>query len=70
MLEYDLELTPTKLIKGQGLAKLMAKSNLHALDVNLFYALFDERVDDSLAQVSHIFIFSPWYVDIFMLFNT
>ena len=24
MLEYDLEIKPTKLIKGQGLAKLMA----------------------------------------------
>lgn len=35
MLEYDLEIKPTKLIKGQGLAKLMAQSNLRALDINL-----------------------------------
>ena len=27
ILEYDLEIKPTKLIKGQGLAKLMAESN-------------------------------------------
>lgn len=32
MLEYDLEIKPTKMIKGQGLARLMAESNLHALD--------------------------------------
>ena len=28
ILEYDLEIKPTKLIKGQGLAQLMFKSNL------------------------------------------
>ena len=28
ILEYDLEIKPTKLVKGQGLAQLMAKSNL------------------------------------------
>ncbi len=27
ILEYDLEIKPTKLIKGQGLAKLMAESS-------------------------------------------
>eukprot|EP00253_Pinus_taeda_P003993 PITA_03993 len=40
MLEYDLEIKPTKLIKGQGLAKLMAESNLHALDINLIAAIW------------------------------
>ena len=35
MLEYDLAIKPTKLIKGQGLEKLMAQSNLRALDINL-----------------------------------
>lgn len=27
ILEYDIEIKPTKLIKGQGLAKLMVESN-------------------------------------------
>ena len=27
ILEYDLEIKPTKLIKGQGLARLMVESN-------------------------------------------
>ena len=35
ILEYDLEIKPTKLIKGQGLAQLMAESNLQALDINM-----------------------------------
>ena len=42
ILEYDLEIKPTKLIKGQGLAKLMAESNFQALDINMFNAL-DEQ---------------------------
>ena len=34
ILEYDMEIKPTKLIKGQGLAKLMAETNFQALDIN------------------------------------
>ena len=39
ILEYDIEIKPTKLIKGQGLAKHMAKSNFQDLDINMFNAL-------------------------------
>ena len=41
ILEYDIEIKPTKLIKGQGLSKLMVESNFHALDIN-----FIAQVDD------------------------
>ena len=41
ILEYDIEIKPTKLIKGQALAKLMAESNCNALDIN-----FIAQVDD------------------------
>ena len=34
LLEYDLEIKPTKLIQGKGLAKLMAQSNYDALYLN------------------------------------
>jgi hypothetical protein len=34
ILEYDIEIKPTKLIKGQGLAKLMTETNFQALDIN------------------------------------
>jgi hypothetical protein len=34
ILEFDLEIKPTKLIKGQGLAKLLAESNCKALGIN------------------------------------
>jgi len=36
LLEYGIEIKPTKLVKGQGLAKLMAHSNCEALGVNFF----------------------------------
>ena len=35
ILEYDLEIKPTKPIKGKGLAKIMAEINFQALDMNM-----------------------------------
>jgi len=64
LLEYDVEINPTKLIKGQGLAKLMAESNLHALDINLIAIMSDENEEGSSILVSEIFTLSPWYSDI------
>ena len=32
--EFDLEVKPTKLVKGQGLVKLLAESNFRALGIN------------------------------------
>eukprot|EP00253_Pinus_taeda_P026384 PITA_26384 len=64
LLEYDLEIKPTKLVKGQGLAKLMAKSNLHALDINLITAMSNENEEGSSIQISKMFTLSPWYSDI------
>jgi hypothetical protein len=32
--EYDMEIKPTKLIKGQGLEKLLVESNCRVLGVN------------------------------------
>ena len=32
--EFDLEVKPTKLVKGQGLARLLAESNFRALGMN------------------------------------
>ena len=43
IIEYDLEIKPTKLIKGQGLAQLMAESNLQALDINMVDALDEQE---------------------------
>jgi hypothetical protein len=38
ILEFDLEINPTKLVKGQGLAKLLVESNCEALGVSFINA--------------------------------
>lgn len=64
LLEYDVEIKPTKMVKTQGLVKLMAESNLHTLDINLIAAMSDENEEVSSIQVSEMFSLSPWYSDI------
>jgi hypothetical protein len=74
--EFDLEVKPTKLIKGQGLAKLLAESNFRALDINCLQES-DEDTDlneldeeTSPTQIEEKFISSGWYKDIvFYLLN-
>jgi len=43
ILDYDMEINPTNLIKGQGLAKLMTESNFNALDINFVDELDDQE---------------------------
>jgi len=43
ILEYKIEIKPTKLIKCQGLAKLMAEISCQALDINFIGALEDQE---------------------------
>lgn len=64
LLEYDAEINPTKLVEGQGLAKLMAESNLHVLDINLIATMSDENEQGLSIQVAETFVLSPWYSDI------
>eukprot|EP00253_Pinus_taeda_P016689 PITA_16689 len=69
ILEYDIEIRPTKLIKGQGLANLMAESNYNVLDIN-FIAELDEQKEQATPLISEVFNTSPWYADIiFVLQN-
>jgi hypothetical protein len=69
ILEYDIEIKPTKLIKGQGIAKLMAESNFQALDIN-FLDVADEQGEMETPNIREVFLNSPWYADlIFVLQN-
>ena len=43
LIEFNIELKPTKLIKGQGLAKLLADENCKMLDMNLISKNSDDR---------------------------
>jgi hypothetical protein len=68
--EFDLEVKPTKLVKGQGLEKLLAESNFRALGINHLeshgYIPDIGELDDQTPTV-HIedkFSSSDWYRDI------
>jgi hypothetical protein len=62
ILEFDLEINPTKLIKGQGLAKLLAESNCKALGVNFI----NEQAESSSRSSQGVLSLAacPWYKDI------
>jgi hypothetical protein len=47
ILEFDLEIKPTKLIKGQGLAKLLVESNYKALGINFINACSENQQAES-----------------------
>ena len=61
ILEFDIEIKPTKLIKGQGLAHLMADSNCKALNLSLTNSNIPQ-VDEKIMPYSDLFE-SQWYQD-------
>jgi hypothetical protein len=64
MLEYDLEIKPTKMIKGQGLAKLMVQSDYDIVGINFIVDLSESPQEEETAQVSQKFVDSLWYTNI------
>ena len=64
LLEYDIEIKPTKLVKGQGLAKLMAQSNHEALGINFLEPCTDIIAQQEEGKVHLDFLASSWYKDI------
>ena len=67
LLEYDLDIKPTKLIKGQGLAKVMEQSNCDALSLHMIIDLSPEEKNpkENLdPQVTKHCLSSPWYNEI------
>jgi hypothetical protein len=68
--EFDLEVKPTKLIKGKGLAKLLAESNFKALEINHLQEVegfLDINQFDVIApatKISEKFSSSAWYSEI------
>ena len=62
ILEFDLEIKPTKLVKGQGLANLLAESNCKALGINFINEQAESsnrNFQDALSLVE-----CAWYRDI------
>jgi len=73
LLEYDVDIKPTKLIKGHGLAKILADSNCKALGLNYINNLTKEtgqiysQPEDTSLQVHEKYHISNWYKDIVYL---
>jgi hypothetical protein len=66
LIEFDAEIKPAKLVKGQGLAKLLAEENCRLLDINLMSidaenVLFSENKEGEGMQVSAHLADCKWY---------
>jgi hypothetical protein len=67
ILEYNLTINPTQLIKGQGLAKLMTESNCKA--IGLYYISskahnYSFHIGETISKVNNKYASSPWYKNI------
>jgi len=67
ILEFDLEIKPTKLIKGQRLAKLLAESNCKALGISFINTYSENPQAESTnknSQGALPLATCSWYKDI------
>jgi hypothetical protein len=67
ILEFDLEINPTKIIKGQGLAKLLDESNCKYLGVNFINTCSENQqseLSDKNSQDNLPLAECTWYKDI------
>ena len=55
--EYNLEIKPTKLIKGQGLSKMLTQGNEKALGIICQKSGLEQSVSDELQRLEQ----HPWY---------
>ena len=67
ILEFDMEIKPTKLVKVQGLAKLLAESNCKDLRVNFINICSENQqadLSDKSSQGGPPLVECTWYKDI------
>src|SRR5713226_7413123 len=64
IMEYDVDIRPTKLAKGQGLAKLLAESNFQALGLHLMakeLAQEENQTELEKEKIMDFYSASTWY---------
>jgi hypothetical protein len=67
ILEFGLEIKPTKLVKGQGLARLLSESNFKSLGVHFINSCSENQqveLSDEGSQVNSPLVGCTWYKDI------
>jgi hypothetical protein len=72
ILEFDLEINPTKLVKGQGLASMLVESNCKVLGVNFINTCSENQQTkffDIRPQVNSPLEECTWYKDIIFFFK-
>ena len=51
LIEFNIELKPTKLVRGQGLAQFMAEENCRMLDINLLSTRSEDgQIEEETAE--------------------
>jgi ribonuclease HI len=75
LIEFDVEIKPAKLVKGQGLAKLLAEENCRLLDINLMNIDAEnvpsvEDKEGEKMQVSAHIADCEWYSSIVQFLQT
>ena len=73
-MEYDVEIKPTKLVKGQGIANLLADSNCEALGLHMMteQPIHEElKAKQEKENIMEKYAKSTWYADIvnFLLYS-
>ena len=66
-MEYDVDIRPTKLVKGQGLDKLLADSNCQDLVLHLMVkqpANEEFQAEREKETITDCYAESTWYADI------
>ena len=64
LLEYDLDIKHTKLIRGQELAKLMTHPSIDFLEINLLDTSTGPDIQNNENKFYLDYLASPWYADI------
>ena len=67
IMEYDVEIKPTNLVKGQGLEKLLADSNCESLGLHLVaeHSIQEElQAGQGKEQIMDKYAESEWYAEI------
>lgn len=65
--EYDLDIKPTKMVKGKGLEKIFTESNFQALGINLLTPINEEIIEEGEEKsnpgmkIWYKFLCSEWY---------
>ena len=66
-MDYDVDIKPTNIVKGEGLDKLLANSNCQALGLHLMAeqpAQEELQAEQEKERIMDQYVESTWYADI------